>query len=241
MIKDVAIYGERCPEGLLRYVGKSNNPRKRQMSHLSEARRGAPGHHYNWLRSLSKPPELELLARAPADAWEDAERYWIALARDYGCALTNLTDGGDGGPSLLGRKATPEARHNMCLAQAKVLKTPEQLERITSLNKGKPFSEEHRHKLSLAHLGKKQTPQQIQNALLASFRRGPRKDSTTRLKGVTPSFGKFTARAYFNKGTQNLGTYKTAEAAARAVDFAVLRYQPIGSWLNYPFIPEPNE
>lgn len=247
MIKEVAIYGERCPEGLLRYVGKSNNPRGRRQRHMENARRGVKSHHYNWLRSLSKRPELELLARAPADAWEDAERYWIALARDYGCKLTNQTEGGEAGPSPLGRKDSEETRRKKSLASKGKPKSPEHIERSRAARTGVPLSPEHIEKIRISSILRTQTPAQVAGLIKAAAAQRQRRRSTnsTGYNGVNverlAGGIKFKAQCSQPEGPRYLGLFSTAAEAAWAVDKVVYRWHPIGSFLNFPFIPESNE
>lgn len=98
-VKTAFIYALRCPNtGLIRYIGKCVNSKKRLGVHLADSRR-TRNHRTNWLRSLSTrglKPTLEIIARVPADAWQFWERSYIRLYRCLGFDLVNGTDGGEG-------------------------------------------------------------------------------------------------------------------------------------------------
>jgi hypothetical protein len=111
------IYGLCDPEtGELRYVGRTDDVRRRFAVHLSAAR--TSGHKSRcaaWIKSLllqGKEPEVDVLDYVPADQAHHMEREYIALWRYLiGDRLTNLTDGGDG---LL--NPSPEVRARMSAA-----------------------------------------------------------------------------------------------------------------------------
>lgn len=95
------IYVLRCPlSGLVRYVGKTSNPRKRLTDHMRAARAGEQHHRAKWIRVLLAQglrPLLEVLHSVPdGENWQDAEIRLIAEYRAAGHALTNGTSGGDG-------------------------------------------------------------------------------------------------------------------------------------------------
>lgn len=243
MIKDVAIYGERCPEGLLRYIGKSSNPRRRRADHLFNAKTGIKSHHYNWLRSLSKPPDLELLARAPANAWEDVERYWIALAKDYGCKLTNQTEGGEAPPNPLGRKQSEETRRKKSVVMTGKPRSLAHSAKLSASLAGRKLTSEQVEKIRISSILRVQTPAQVAGLIKAAAtqRQRRRSTNTTGYNGVgiehLPGGIKFKAQCSRPEGTRYLGLFATAEEAAREVDKVVHRWHPIGSFLNFPFLP----
>lgn len=98
----VYIYGLECPvERVIRYVGKSTNPRQRLKAHISGAKRRAYDHHTaRWIRRLLSDglrPSLVILREVQADErWQDVERETIASAESQGWRLTNSTLGGEG-------------------------------------------------------------------------------------------------------------------------------------------------
>lgn len=98
---------------LVRYVGKSNKPKRRLCSHITRSKE-LKNHIGNWVRSLlnkGQKPILNILEKVDESVWQEAERKWIKYYRDLGNDLTNFTDGGDKGcPTYgrLGKKNSPE-------------------------------------------------------------------------------------------------------------------------------------
>jgi hypothetical protein len=96
------VYGLIDPRnGQVRYVGKSCSGLSRPRSHTSPANLAKERtHKANWLRGLvavGLRPEIEVLEACDStEALSEAERFYIGYFRMVGCALTNLTDGGDG-------------------------------------------------------------------------------------------------------------------------------------------------
>lgn len=100
-VKRYLIYGLVDPlSGELRYVGLSSSGLRRPKFHAQHARRGDRGYCYNWIRSLQElglSYEIVVLEETSSSVdLNTLERWWIAFARAWGCALTNLTDGGCG-------------------------------------------------------------------------------------------------------------------------------------------------
>lgn len=84
----------------VRYVGKSSSGMRRPRRHAVEARGGGKTHCDRWVRQLQASGfEYGIIILEDSGAGADLsarERWWIAFARAWGCALTNLTDGGEG-------------------------------------------------------------------------------------------------------------------------------------------------
>ena len=82
----------------IRYIGKSNNPKKRLSEHIREAKRIQKTHKQQWLYSLileNKPIGIRILEITNDDEWGEREKYWI---NHYGLNnLTNYELGGRGG------------------------------------------------------------------------------------------------------------------------------------------------
>lgn len=101
-MKKIWIYGLKCPiAGVIRYVGKSENPHKRFIKHIAAANRNEADHHTSrWLRKLIAQglrPELVILREVgEKERWQDVEREFIAMAEMQGWRLTNSTAGGEG-------------------------------------------------------------------------------------------------------------------------------------------------
>lgn len=110
-LKTTFIYALKDPiTEAVRYVGKSDNPRKRLSSHLGEAR-DRNCHRKVWLHSLKMQglrPVLEIVDEVPEAEWQSWEAAYIDYYREAGCDLTNNTNGGDGVVNL-----SPEARKRM--------------------------------------------------------------------------------------------------------------------------------
>ena len=99
-MKPVYIYGLREPDTqLIRYIGKTNNPRRRWLNHLCEKSRTRRS---CWIRSLQKrglEPEMVIIEEiSGAWPWQESERYWIQFAKENDWPLVNMTSGGDGVP-----------------------------------------------------------------------------------------------------------------------------------------------
>lgn len=103
----VYIYGLREPHtGLIRYIGKTTNPRRRWLNHLCEK---SHCRRTYWIRSLLRRkfrPELVIIEEIRgAWPWQESERFWISFAKANGWPLVNMTSGGDGVPDWA---ATPK-------------------------------------------------------------------------------------------------------------------------------------
>lgn len=82
----------------VRYVGKSNTPRKRLYRHILNCNESI-SHKNNWIKLLLKNnlrPYVKVIDDVPKDDWQFYEEYWIEQFRQWGVKLTNSTSGGDG-------------------------------------------------------------------------------------------------------------------------------------------------
>lgn len=112
----------------VRYVGKTNNLKKRYRGHLGSAQKK---HSYTqrWINKLLNKgvrPIMRVVDEATDETWESRERHWIAALKRQGVKLTNLTEGGEGhhgysptkktialrSKALKGSKLSAEARAN---------------------------------------------------------------------------------------------------------------------------------
>ena len=98
------IYILKCPEGNIRYVGKTNNIKKRLSSHINEAKKGN-GKRYvlNWIYSLlilNKKPIIEVIEECLSENWQEREKYWVDYYRKILPNLCNNADGGLGGSGI---------------------------------------------------------------------------------------------------------------------------------------------
>lgn len=81
----------------VRYVGKTNSPKRRLQHHLSNKNKNG-AYINNWIRSLKnkglKP--LMTIIDETEDNWQELEIYWIAQFKAWGFRLANVTLGGEG-------------------------------------------------------------------------------------------------------------------------------------------------
>ena len=101
MEKKVYIYSLNGPNGDIRYIGKTINPKRRLSSHIQEAK-SKPGerHVLNWILSLitkGEKPTLSIVEVCTDQTWQEREIYWIQHYKDKGCKLCNICRGGLGG------------------------------------------------------------------------------------------------------------------------------------------------
>lgn len=93
------IYILRCPKsGEIRYVGKSNDPKKRVYAHARKDKT-ASTHKINWIQSLKRDglqPKLEIIEEVDVQEWKEREKYWIKYYKENGAKLTNYCAGGEG-------------------------------------------------------------------------------------------------------------------------------------------------
>ena len=111
----IYIYGLADPRnGVIRYVGKTNNLQRRMWKHLSPSGKSKCRHCAAWLNTLKVDgiaPKVTTLEVLPDEAdWSATEKKWIKHFRDAGHDLTNITDGGEGAATYgrLGKKNSPE-------------------------------------------------------------------------------------------------------------------------------------
>lgn len=95
-MESIYIYALRDPRTEeVRYIGKSNNPRKRLSQHLRGDKINR--HKDSWIRELRREhlsPELVILEETTPERWEQRERYWIKKGLEMGWPLTNISEGG---------------------------------------------------------------------------------------------------------------------------------------------------
>lgn len=97
--KPVFIYGLYDPrqDGVIRYIGKANNLKKRLSSHLRDAkRRKTPV--YDWINSLTRVgviPKMILIKESTELHWVNDEISIIAEYKSKDCRLLNVALGGD--------------------------------------------------------------------------------------------------------------------------------------------------
>jgi group I intron endonuclease len=131
------------------YVGKSNRPEKRLQEHHRIPEKGVKDLIAD-LQNAGLWLQQTILQRCNQSEWIFWERFWIAVARNAGCRLLNLSDGGTG-PSF----QTEEARKKISIAQTGRKQSRKQVEKTRTANLGKKRTAETRAKISAAKKGKK--------------------------------------------------------------------------------------
>ncbi len=191
------IYGLCEPDtGYLRYVGKSNDPKKRFANHLCPIDKS---HRTSWIKNLKTRglrPEMFIIEEIDRSSWEEAERFWICYFKAIGCPLINATLGGDGVSGVTEQtkeklRAYAKIRPSMGLAGR------EKLSRLHSGNKyrlgqkgtsslkGKKISETHRLRIIAALIGRKVSPESREKIRLGNL--GKHAAASKRCKGVPRS------------------------------------------------------
>lgn len=136
------IYALLCPQGEIRYIGKTTDPKMRLSKHISAARSGETKHHTaTWIRSLlssGQKPEIEVVMEIPeGEPWQPYEIRMISEFKAEGHRLTNSTSGGDGlagidlqalkkrAAAAKATRSTPEYRDRISAIMKEVRSTPE--------------------------------------------------------------------------------------------------------------------
>jgi len=123
VLETVYIYTLADPRtGEVRYVGKTFDLRQRFFDHICKSKK--TDKRKSWIKSLRnlglKPvmEVLETLENCDEYGWQETESFWIEILRFYGCRLTNLNSGGEGG-----RRASPELRARLSKIQRSIKRT----------------------------------------------------------------------------------------------------------------------
>jgi len=126
------IYTLSDKNGVVRYVGKTNTPRKRLHDHIKESLNfKIPSHKKNWIKSLlekDERPIIEVIDEVPESEWPFWEQYWIDQIKSWGFNLTNSTEGGQGGN---GYKHSEQSKTKMRLSKLGGLLTEEHKSKIS--------------------------------------------------------------------------------------------------------------
>lgn len=153
--------------GLIRYLGKADNPFARFRDHCRKIRLRRTATN-NWISGLvkkSQRPLMEILDEVPESEWMFWEREYIRVFRAIGIPLLNHTLGGEGGAldaesqarrvaTITGRKQTPEHIEKVARAGRGRKRSEETRRKLREALTGRTFSEEHRRNLSLAITGR---------------------------------------------------------------------------------------
>ena len=163
--------------GVVRYVGKSDDPERRYRNHIYQARhrtRSFPSG--DWIKGLidsGEKPELTILEETTQDNWQNAEIQWIAYYRENGNDLLNCDSGGNGGKIGIMSKSARQrlVERNKGRRGKKRNWTPsEETRKLWSEQRtgkrpalGRRHSKFTKELMRAAKLGKKQTAKHIEN------------------------------------------------------------------------------
>lgn len=136
----------------VRYIGKSNNPKKRFSGHVVDKIRT---HKTGWIKSLKKQnllPVLEILDCVPKSEWELWETHYIGLYRGWGFNLTNNTLGGYGREGFI---VSDETKEKMSKCKIGKKHSQETIDKLRILSTGRFQSEETKERNRQSQLGRK--------------------------------------------------------------------------------------
>lgn len=148
MICKTYIYTLSDSIGNIRYIGKTDNPKRRLKEHIYESKNTPKNHRHYWILSLlnnNEIPKLEILDCVNHNEWDFWEKHYISLIKSWGFNLTNQTEGGDSGLGMLGKKHKEETKEKIKIANSGK----------NHYNFGKKLSKEHKEKLSNSLSGNK--------------------------------------------------------------------------------------
>lgn len=120
--------------GNIRYVGKTVNPKERYRKHLTQKNNS---YKNQWLKSIyPNKPIMDIKGFYPNDIVDFIEIELIDLHLKRGIKLTNITKGGDGGATFLGKKHTSKSKG--LISKANKGKKRDDLINYNKLSKSKP-------------------------------------------------------------------------------------------------------
>lgn len=163
---NVYIYALLDENDVIRYIGKSNNPKVRYYSHICSAK-NKKTHKECWIYGLISrglKPSLKIIEECTFDTWSDREKFHIASYDN----LTNLTEGGEDGS---GHRHSEETKKMMSITRMGEKNafynknhTKETKKRLSDINKerdrinGNLFKDKHhtdKSKSLISNAGKK--------------------------------------------------------------------------------------
>lgn len=239
----------------VRYVGITNDPRRRLSHHHSSALDSST-RRYRWVAKITNEGgEILMIVLHDGLSHEDAknvERSEIASRKN----LTNLTSGGDG---TSGRFYSAETREKIAASRrgkplsdvAKAKLSHINIGR-TSPNKGKILSEQWRANISAGGVARMRDPfarlylseigsaryadkNERNKTAVATRKSGPHKRNASGYKGVSfcKQTGRWVAQIKTDK-RKSLGRFPTPELAALAYDRAAFEAWGGSCYLNFP-------
>ncbi len=150
---------------IIRYVGYSNNPRRRLWEHIRDAKKGIKTHKSFWIKSLldsKQSPLIEIVYNC--EEYDDIlikEIELIKELKDNNVRLTNLTNGGDGQRGNILKRNHPIINYNLGRKMSDETK-----KKLSESRKGIVFTTEHKNKLSTKKIGHKRSIESIEKQSL---------------------------------------------------------------------------
>jgi group I intron endonuclease len=168
-------------ENQIRYVGKTKYITKRYRSHMCESKKKRT-HKEKWINKVlleGGKISIQIIDVCDDEISDEVETYWIWQFKSWGFDLVNLTPGGGGGNSMLGKKLSDETKKKMSQSAKlrgqniagwnKGLKmSPEFRKKISEVQKGRILSDETRKKISEKLKGVKKQPMSEETKLKIS-------------------------------------------------------------------------
>ncbi len=132
----------------IRYVGKTTCLKRRFRSHIC-AKAKKNSYLSSWIGALRIKgllPLMEVIDTVYGNDWKQKESDYIALHRNQGCKLVNLTDGGEG---CDGYKHSDETKIKMSLIKKQIIP------KFIPTMAGRKHTADSKKKISIKHLGEK--------------------------------------------------------------------------------------
>lgn len=161
------IYSLEYPEGNIRWIGKTNNPKNRLKNHISESKTKKTSNRIKWLNKLNnnnQKPILNIVDEVPVNEWEFWEQHYISLYKTFGFNLTNMARGGKGvlgvckygkDNPFFGKTHSKSSTDKNRLAHLKENLSEETLNKRRDAQKNRPpVSQNTKDKMSLHRKGK---------------------------------------------------------------------------------------
>lgn len=188
----------------IRYIGKSNFPKRRLQEHHCLYRLNGNTHKNNWIKSLLKQglrAELLILEECEELNWQEREKFWISFYKE---SLVNANEGGAG--------TFRRSRETFISDELKTRIS----ESVKRRHKEGVFVESHK---KLSEKGQKVIKKRKEN-----IARGVHQNEQ----------GKWAAQVHFMGKMIYLGLYETEEDAARAYDLKTLELRGPTALFNFP-------
>jgi group I intron endonuclease len=151
------IYTLSCPiTNEIKYIGKSDNPKKRLTKHLSEKKSTLKN---NWIKSLKKnglKPKMEILDEVLKEEWKFWEIYWIEQFKVWGFYLKNSTIGGEGGDifNSLSEDKKKDIKRKISIRMSNRIVSKQTKNKLSEIAKNRTYSKKTKEKFKQSKLGK---------------------------------------------------------------------------------------